>query len=350
MKALVLSGGGARGAFEAGVIASLQSAGPFDIICGTSAGAINGAFAAQGAYADLASVWSTIASRNPIQLVPQVQHLENLIGDIAGAATDPIFKRVGDAMKAVAEWFEIGSKAELLSLLGAINPVPIATILRQHVRFSDLQRTLILTATNISMRTADTYYHFLPASPISADFAAKSKPGIKRIPITSDNYAQVVQASTSIPGAFTPVILPINGVPCQYVDGGVANNTPIGQAIDAGADEVFIVFMDPKGGATSPQDAANLLQLGFACLDVMQTKILEDDLKLALTYNQALNAPLDPTSVIAKKRPVVLWEVRPSVPLPVTVLQFDQQKLLDAAYQLGLTAGKNPVRCELQSD
>jgi predicted acylesterase/phospholipase RssA len=159
MKALVLSGGGARGAFEAGVIASLQSAGPFDVICGTSAGAINGAFAAQDAYTDLASVWATIASRNPIQLVPQVQHLENLIGDIAGAASDPIFKRVGDALKAVAEWFEIGSKAALLNLLGAINPEPIATILRQHVRYSELKRTLILTATNVSMRTAACLPH-----------------------------------------------------------------------------------------------------------------------------------------------------------------------------------------------
>ena len=45
--ALILSGGGARGAYQVGVlkaIAQLQPSGghnPFDIICGTSAGAIN---------------------------------------------------------------------------------------------------------------------------------------------------------------------------------------------------------------------------------------------------------------------------------------------------------------------
>jgi predicted acylesterase/phospholipase RssA len=347
MKALVLSGGGARGAFEAGVVESLRSFGPFDVICGTSAGAINGAFVAQDAYTDLASVWATIASRNPIQLVPQVQHLENLVNDVADAASDPIFRRVGDALRAVAEWFEIGSKAALLAILGAINPTPINTILQQHLRYTDLKHTLIVTATNITLRTADTYYYFPPASPVSGEFAAKSRPYINRIPITSENYVSVVQASTSIPGAFQPEILPVNKVPCQYVDGGVANNTPIGQAIDAGADEIYIIFMDPKGGAPAPQNAANLLQLGFACLDVMQAKILEDDLKLALTTNEALAIQASPSSPVAAKRQVTLWEVRPAAPLPVTVLQFDQQKLLDAAYAHGIAAGKNPVKSSL---
>ena len=347
MKALVLSGGGARGAFEAGVIESLQSVGPFDIICGTSAGAINGALVAQDAYTDLASVWATIASRNPIQLVPQVQHLENLVTDIAGAASDPMFKRVGDALRAVAEWFEIGSKAALLGILGAVNPLPITTILQQHVRYTDLHHTLIITATNVTLRTADTYYFFPAGSALSGEFAAKSRPDINRFPILPENYVSVVQASTSIPGAFAPVILSANKIPCQYVDGGVANNTPIGQAIDAGADEIFIVFMDPKGGAPAPQDATNLLQLGLACFDVMQTKILEDDLKIALTTNEALSAAVDAKSPVAGKRPVTLWEVRPTTPLPVTVLQFDQQKLLNAAYALGVAAGKTPVKCTL---
>src|SRR6516165_11392515 len=51
-RALVVSGAGARGTYEAGAIKWLfrnVSAGqPFDLICGTSAGAINAAFAAQG--------------------------------------------------------------------------------------------------------------------------------------------------------------------------------------------------------------------------------------------------------------------------------------------------------------
>jgi NTE family protein len=60
--ALVLSGGGARGAYEAGVVSQLYAQGEkFDVICGTSIGAINGAFIAQRPSADtLSAIWSTI--------------------------------------------------------------------------------------------------------------------------------------------------------------------------------------------------------------------------------------------------------------------------------------------------
>src|SRR5204862_8061108 len=59
--ALVLSGGGARGAYEAGVMryiredlaGDLGGQGPFDIMCGTSVGAIHSCFFA--ATADIAA-------------------------------------------------------------------------------------------------------------------------------------------------------------------------------------------------------------------------------------------------------------------------------------------------------
>ncbi|HEU5478748.1 MAG TPA: patatin-like phospholipase family protein, partial [Candidatus Tumulicola sp.] len=48
MKALVLSGGGAHGAYEAGVAQSLLQRERFDVICGVSIGAINAALIAAG--------------------------------------------------------------------------------------------------------------------------------------------------------------------------------------------------------------------------------------------------------------------------------------------------------------
>jgi|GEM_PF-6126943 len=49
MKALVLSGGGARGAYEAGLVCGLANAGErFDLVCGTSIGAINASFSCSG--------------------------------------------------------------------------------------------------------------------------------------------------------------------------------------------------------------------------------------------------------------------------------------------------------------
>jgi len=48
MRALILSGGGARGAYEAGVAVSLLEHEDFELACGASIGAINGALIAQG--------------------------------------------------------------------------------------------------------------------------------------------------------------------------------------------------------------------------------------------------------------------------------------------------------------
>src|SRR3954462_12008616 len=52
---IVLSGGGARGAYEAGVVAGIMEVlkpkrAPFDVLCGTSVGALNAAYLASHAH------------------------------------------------------------------------------------------------------------------------------------------------------------------------------------------------------------------------------------------------------------------------------------------------------------
>ena len=82
IKALILSGGGGRGAFHAGVYQYLMSdnkenvssshAGPWnpDIIVGTSIGAVNGAAIAQGMAAEeLVNVWKSLEEKD-IQGIP----------------------------------------------------------------------------------------------------------------------------------------------------------------------------------------------------------------------------------------------------------------------------------------
>ena len=59
--ALVLGGGGSRGAYEMGVWKALIELDiPVHIVCGTSIGAINGAMIAQGSLADAQKMWDTV--------------------------------------------------------------------------------------------------------------------------------------------------------------------------------------------------------------------------------------------------------------------------------------------------
>ena len=60
--ALVLSGGGAKGAYEAGCIRALQEMGyEFDLVCGTSIGALNGLLVAQKDFDSMYRMWEELS-------------------------------------------------------------------------------------------------------------------------------------------------------------------------------------------------------------------------------------------------------------------------------------------------
>lgn len=59
---LVLEGGGAKGAYQIGVVKALREAGfEFDVITGTSIGAINAAYLAQGKFDEAYKLWKTLS-------------------------------------------------------------------------------------------------------------------------------------------------------------------------------------------------------------------------------------------------------------------------------------------------
>ena len=61
MRALVLSGGGAKGSYQIGVWKALRKLNmKFDIITGTSSGALNGALMTQNSYGQAKKIWKKI--------------------------------------------------------------------------------------------------------------------------------------------------------------------------------------------------------------------------------------------------------------------------------------------------
>jgi NTE family protein len=344
MKALVLSGGGARGAYEAGVLVGLANSGErFDLVCGTSIGAINASFLALDLLEDLEQLWRTIATRNIITLIPQAQHVQEFVVGFEDFLKLPLDAKIFRIPHIVELFGRIGSKVALLSLLGIVDRTPLTKILTGKLNVNNLTRSLIITATNITQETADSFYAFVQSDGIPDSTKVQSafldRVGTQNYALSNTNFLSAVEASASIPLAFDPVTFNHGtGRDFLYVDGGVANNTPIGLAIAAGATDIIVVFMDPKVSAPPYQVIPNAAILGMACYDVMQQKILADDMKLALMTNKALSAADTQKQKelgLNDKVQVTLRVVRPNLPLDLTVLAFSDQAKLTAAFELG---------------
>jgi NTE family protein len=229
---LVLVGGGARGAYQAGVLKGLGEilgrsfgADPFfNVITGVSAGGINASFV--GARADrmteatagLYALWSELT-------VDQV--MDTGAATLAGTGTrwlrDLTFGGMMPSPRTRSNHLlETGPLRELLERnidFGA---------LAAHVA-ADRLHGFAVSATNYNTGTAVTFYDAHPDVP---SWTRSARLGL-RTRITLEH----VFASASIPILFRPV--PVEG--SYYGDGGIRMSTPLSPAIHLGSDRVLAI-------------------------------------------------------------------------------------------------------------
>ncbi|MCI6272183.1 MAG: patatin-like phospholipase family protein [Erysipelotrichaceae bacterium] len=73
VNALVLAGGGSKGAYQIGAIKALKKLGyNFDIVTGTSIGALNGCMVAQGDYEELYKLWDNIKLNDVVSGIKEI--------------------------------------------------------------------------------------------------------------------------------------------------------------------------------------------------------------------------------------------------------------------------------------
>jgi predicted acylesterase/phospholipase RssA len=335
MRALILSGGGARGAYEAGVAISLLEHERFDIVCGTSIGAINGALIAQGDIAELARMWSSIAATKLVRLAPEIAALAKAVGEIQKLSGEPLAQRATVLVQLYQDYAHRTPGTPLRKLPGALDSRPVTKALRQWLRFGWIKRTLIIGTTNLTQGRSESFYRFagLNVEEQTAQYRAREP---FSHPITEENYVAAVCASSAIPGAFAPVaIADGKDSPNQYVDGGVTGNAPISQAIAAGATDVTIIFMDRADLRPPNQRIESIADIGLAAHDIMQQSMLERDLKLARDVNRHVLEGQAPG-----KRFVEIRTITPQTPLGLSVLDFNKQERIDAAVEQGKRDGE----------
>ena len=207
-RALVLSGGGGRGAYHIGVLAFLERHDwTPDIVVGTSIGAVNGAALASGHNShSLWALWQRLRTKD----------VQNQNWSIL----EP------------SEWDHLLDTAPLRE-----------TLIRE--KWLDLERiNAAEPRIHLRITAIETDSGRLRVFGNSADLF----PGrTEHIELTVDH----IIASCSIPVVYPPTTL--QGV--RYWDGGTVANTPLGPAIDAGAEDIIVVIMTPwqKGGTQAGQ-------------------------------------------------------------------------------------------------
>jgi len=226
--ALILSGGGARAAYQVGVLLAIRELhgdakeNPFPILCGTSAGAVNAATLA--CYAD-----DFNAAVDALVKVWRNMHAEQIYRtDLLGMAT------------AGARWLSallFGWVVEQPAPHSLLDNTPLRRLLEQQLRFNRIEGSIASGALYAVSITASGYatghsVSFFQAHPEVRTWRRAQRTGC-RTRLSVDHLL----ASSAIPFFFPAVHLNRE----YFGDGSMRQLAPISPAIHLGADKVLIV-------------------------------------------------------------------------------------------------------------
>lgn len=221
MIGFVLSGGASLGAIEAGMLQAVYEHGIApDVIVGTSAGAVNGAYiASRPATPDTASslqvLWRKMST---FQVFPP-----NPVTAVLGL---------------------VGEHDYLISNLG------VRRQLEAHAGFT-------------RMEDATISFHVIATDVLSGE----------KVRISQGDAESAVLASAAIPGVFPSIAFGGR----RLVDGGVAENTPIADAVALGADTIYVL---PTGAPCRlPSPPRGAIPMLVHALTLLINQRLADDIE-----------------------------------------------------------------------
>ena len=273
---LVLTGGGARSAYQVGVLKGVAemlrrgSACPFPIITGTSAGAVSA-----------------------VALASDAAHFRHSVYAIERVWRD---FRVHQVFKADAvSMLKSGLHWMLAIITGGwlVHPphslfdnTPLWNLLREQLHFDGIPRSLYkehLQAIGVCATCyadADSVTFYASSSPVEP-WARVFRKGA-RVPLSLDH----LMASLSLPFLFRPV--PLNG---QYFgDGAMRQTSPLSPAIHLGANRLFIIGVnDPVATGITPNRPSvepSFGQMFGFMLDSLFMDTLNADLERISRYNE----------------------------------------------------------------
>lgn len=249
--ALVISGGGSKGAFAAGIVKRLSVEMPnlnFDVLVGTSTGAL---------------------------IVPLVALDElDLLEELYTTVTTEDIITVGN----------IGER--LFSDNSLYDAKPLARLISEHLdnarcqRLFDSTKEVYLATT--CLQTGNAVYFSVNESTLVTDYEVIEVEN-------ADQFRRAVMASACQPVFMPPIEIKPGSMPTrQYVDGGVREYAGIQLAIDAGAEDIYVILLSAAGNEITEKPFGDAFKILKQSLDIFIRDVGENDLHGPAIYNKAL--------------------------------------------------------------
>lgn len=293
--ALVLPGGGARGAFQVGVLKALAelvpkgTKNPFAIISGTSAGAVNSV------------VLASKARRFKIAMA----ELEHVWGNFRCHHVYRTDRRT--MLKSSLHWFASIVTGGLVPMpKSLLDNAPLRALLSRDVRFPRIQDgidngwldSVAVTAAGYSSARSHTFFQ--------ANESQSPWNRTRRVGVRGEMHLDHVMASIAVPMIFPPVLIGNE----YYGDGAMRQATPLSPAIHLGADRILVIGVRNEVADKEPEETSlpaypSFAQIAGYMLDTLFLDGMYSDLERMTRINQLIDA------VPENQRSGVLTEMRP---------------------------------------
>ena len=306
---LVLSGGGARGAYQVGALVALAEIckelkleHPFPIITGTSAGAINAVYLASHAHhflqapLKLKQLWETMYAQDVYRT------------DISSLL------KVGLRLLLELASGGLYKKKQARALL---DTTPLKELIATYSDFDKLKENidkkilhgLAITTMNYTTGNSRIFYQ--------GHKSIKPWKRIKRLGMETEFSVNHILASSAIPILFPPV--KIHGH--YYGDGSLRNYTPLSPAIKLGADKIMVIGV--RQTEKKIDERVQALPSLARVLSIMLNSVLLDAIDLDYDSLSRINETIG-TSAEEREhgyRPIDLFMIHPSMDIGKIALE-----------------------------
>lgn len=278
MRALVLSGGGSKGAYQVGALRHILGERhiEYDAFCGVSVGAINCSFLSQFSSGE------------------QVTSIEKMYELWCQLDNSKIYKR----------WFPFG-RWHAIWKKSFFDSSPLHDLIKTQIDINKIRASKKQVCVGTVSLSSGKYTIFDQ---------------------TSDHFIDAVIASASFPGMLTPVSF----LGQLWSDGGVKELSPIKKAVELGADIIDVIITSPHTRVKRFVENPTTVDILKRSIDLSTDKIMANDIEKVEMYNKMVEMGL------SGRKHVQLNIIRPDFNLIEDLLDFRPakiQEMLEKGYK-----------------